>query len=59
MAFVVAETLEQAHEWWVADILWYRRTEGSGWTFGNCCDPTCGEPGIDNNPDHYGIQLED
>jgi len=59
MAFVVAETLEQAHEWWVADILWYRWTVGGEWAFGKCADPTCGEPCIDDNTDHYGIQLEE
>ena len=59
MAFVVAETLEQAHEWWLADILWYRWTVGGTWVFGNCADPTCGDRDIDTDPHNYGIQLED
>jgi len=59
MAFVVAETLEQAHEWWLADILWYRYLVGGKWVFGNCADPTCGDPSIDTDHNNYGIQLEE
>jgi len=59
VAFVVAETLEQAHEWWLADILWYRWTVGGTWVFGNCADPAGGDPCVDTDPHNYGIQLED
>ena len=59
MAFVVAETLEQAHEWWLADILWYRWTVGGEWVFVSLADPTCGDPDVDTDPHNYGIQLGD